>query len=315
MNADIVERISVELVAANKIGAPDLASVLRDAANALADRDAEIVRLRGEAESMEQMARMQAARADAAEREVTHLRSIASAEAKGDAPQRCKECMHTTFERRHDGSHICVHCKSIAPQPAEAKTPAPAMPNGVEGLPQPFGYVEPRHDLSGYEVFDEPGPRRAAIWNLHGMQQALAQQPAACPKCGGTGEADSGGIMPWGAPAMIPCDCQQPAADQFIATFRCENNGIVGTTDAKVHSVTRHDDGRIEVVIDHWPEQPAAVDEAMARRYLDAQAAYITKVDAAFGRQIAGALHSDDVVAACMAGLTAALAAQPGGAE
>ena len=48
-------------------------------------QDAEIVRLRGEAESMEQMARMQAARADAAEREVTHLRSIASAEAKGDA--------------------------------------------------------------------------------------------------------------------------------------------------------------------------------------------------------------------------------------
>ena len=38
---------------------------------------AEIVRLRGEAESMEQMARMQAARADAAEREVTHLRSVA----------------------------------------------------------------------------------------------------------------------------------------------------------------------------------------------------------------------------------------------
>jgi hypothetical protein len=55
---------------------------------------------------------------------------------------------------------------------------------------------------------------------------------------------------------------QQPAADQFIATFRCENNGIVGTTDAKVHSVTRHDDGRIEVVIDHWPKQPAAVEGA-----------------------------------------------------
>lgn len=44
------------------------------------------------------------------------------------------------------------------------------------------------------------------------LTQALSQQPAACPKCGGTGEADSGGIMPWGAPAMIPCDCQQPAA-------------------------------------------------------------------------------------------------------
>ena len=44
------------------------------------------------------------------------------------------------------------------------------------------------------------------------LTAAFAQQPAACPKCGGTGEADSGGIMPWGAPAMIPCDCKQPAA-------------------------------------------------------------------------------------------------------
>lgn len=52
----------------------------------------------------------------------------------------------------------------------------------------------------------------------------------------------------------------QPAADQFIATFRCETNGVVGTTTAKIHSVSRHDDGVIEVVIDHWPQQPAAGD-------------------------------------------------------
>lgn len=44
------------------------------------------------------------------------------------------------------------------------------------------------------------------------VESALAQQPSACPMCDGTGEADSGGIMPWGAPAMIPCECQQPAA-------------------------------------------------------------------------------------------------------
>jgi hypothetical protein len=61
---------------------------------------------------------------------------------------------------------------------------------------------------------------------------------------------------------------EQPAADQFIATFRCEDNGIVGTTDAKIHSVTRHDDGVIEVVIDHWPNgsgaQPAEVEALWA---------------------------------------------------
>ena len=72
---DIVERLQ----SAGHLYATPHDAIMYEAA-------AEIVRLRGEAESMEQMARMQAARADAAEREVTHLRSIASAEAKGPAP-------------------------------------------------------------------------------------------------------------------------------------------------------------------------------------------------------------------------------------
>lgn len=29
-----------------------------------------------------------------------------------------------------------------------------------------------------------------------------------CPKCGGTGMADSGGVQPWGEPIEIECDCQ-----------------------------------------------------------------------------------------------------------
>lgn len=69
---------------------------------------------------------------------------------------------------------------------------------------------------------------------------ALAQQPAVCPKCDGTGEADSGGIYPWGAPATIPCDCQQPAADGYCVTredgecvssgLRCMHNKPAGET-------------------------------------------------------------------------------------
>lgn len=30
---------------------------------------------------------------------------------------------------------------------------------------------------------------------------------SACLDCGGTGMRDSGGFMPWGEPALIPCDC------------------------------------------------------------------------------------------------------------
>lgn len=29
-----------------------------------------------------------------------------------------------------------------------------------------------------------------------------------CPKCGGTGMADSGGVQPWGEPIEIECDPQ-----------------------------------------------------------------------------------------------------------
>lgn len=57
------------------------------------------------------------------------------------------------------------------------------------------------------------------------------------------------------ARAAIAALARQPASDKFIATFRCEGNGIVGTTPAKIHAVTQHDDGCIEVVIDHWPQQ------------------------------------------------------------
>ncbi|MFU5786346.1 hypothetical protein ACM7TQ_16730 [Pseudomonas aeruginosa] len=36
---------------------------------------------------------------------------------------------------------------------------------------------------------------------------------APCPKCGGTGEADSGGVHPWGEPVLIPCDCETEKAE------------------------------------------------------------------------------------------------------
>lgn len=39
----------------------------------------------------------------------------------------------------------------------------------------------------------------------------LVLKKKVCPKCGGTGTADSGGTTPWGWPIEIPCDCQEPA--------------------------------------------------------------------------------------------------------
>ncbi|WP_447846538.1 hypothetical protein ACFZNQ_15940 [Pseudomonas aeruginosa] len=42
---------------------------------------------------------------------------------------------------------------------------------------------------------------------------ALAQPSPKCVKCGGTGEADSGGVHPWGEPVLIPCDCETEQAE------------------------------------------------------------------------------------------------------
>ena len=101
----------------------------------------------------------------------------------------------------------------LTQSPTGADAAAPSAPVGVEGLMQLarnwcLTWGEWAHDA-------DPGGAKenAAETALRAaLTTALAQQPAACPKCDGTGEADSGGIHPWGAPATIPCDCQQPAA-------------------------------------------------------------------------------------------------------
>lgn len=41
---------------------------------------------------------------------------------------------------------------------------------------------------------------------------SLEAEAVACPKCNGTGMADSGGVQPWGEPINVPCDCTAPPA-------------------------------------------------------------------------------------------------------
>lgn len=100
--------------------------------------------------------------------------------------------------------------KPLGPRVLEATPNAPVEVEGLMQLARNWclTWGEWAHDA-------DPGGAKenAAETALRAaLTTALAQQPAACPKCDGTGEADSGGIHPWGAPATIPCDCQQPAA-------------------------------------------------------------------------------------------------------
>lgn len=55
----------------------------------------------------------------------------------------------------------------------------------------------------------EDGKALMAYSDNHTIAEAAweASRAALCPKCGGTGMADSGGVQPWGEPIEIPCDC------------------------------------------------------------------------------------------------------------
>ncbi|MBV6326337.1 hypothetical protein KUT65_02195 [Pseudomonas aeruginosa] len=64
------------------------------------------------------------------------------------------------------------------------------------------------YDQDAYGTpFDDGG------WTGWQARAALAQPSPKCVKCGGTGEADSGGVHPWGEPVLIPCDCETEQAD------------------------------------------------------------------------------------------------------
>ncbi|CEF89504.1 hypothetical protein [Pseudomonas phage vB_PaeM_PAO1_Ab17] len=48
------------------------------------------------------------------------------------------------------------------------------------------------------------------------MENRNGAAEAACPKCGGSGHADSGGVQSWGEPISIPCDCLTEQ-EEFLA--------------------------------------------------------------------------------------------------
>ncbi|MGZ2829954.1 hypothetical protein [Pseudomonas aeruginosa] len=70
-------------------------------------------------------------------------------------------------------------------------------------------HFDPEFDLAKYEDSGEYRYNPAAdYWKAWQARAALAQPSPKCVKCGGTGEADSGGVHPWGEPVLIPCDCE-----------------------------------------------------------------------------------------------------------
>ncbi|EPU0216576.1 DUF551 domain-containing protein [Enterobacter hormaechei] len=78
-----------------------------------------------------------------------------------------------------------------------------------EWLQQTIAELEEERDATPGAVNEDAAKALAA------MKIALASLEAeavACPKCNGTGMADSGGVQPWGEPIGIECDCTAPPA-------------------------------------------------------------------------------------------------------
>ncbi|ELY2553701.1 hypothetical protein SMB57_003855 [Cronobacter sakazakii] len=53
-------------------------------------------------------------------------------------------------------------------------------------------------------------------------------EPVACPKCGNTGLADSGGVQPWGEPILIDCDCRYAPATHETDTTSHQFESLAG---------------------------------------------------------------------------------------
>ncbi|NAS56508.1 hypothetical protein FOV17_30570 [Pseudomonas aeruginosa] len=75
-----------------------------------------------------------------------------------------------------------------------------------------FKHLIGRHPAHETEIVRVVEHNHAA-WKAWQARAALAQPSPKCVKCGGTGEADSGGVHPWGEPVLIPCDCETEQAE------------------------------------------------------------------------------------------------------
>ncbi len=63
---------------------------------------------------------------------------------------------------------------------------------------------------------------------------------APCPKCCGTGEADSGGAHPWGEPVLIPCDCETEQAEPELEPHIPAQNIAEAAIEQLIKSGAKH---------------------------------------------------------------------------
>ncbi|ELX8345484.1 DUF551 domain-containing protein [Enterobacter hormaechei] len=105
---------------------------------------------------------------------------------------------------------------------------------------EPVAIVEPSDYVTAAQLVGEE-PRSKAVRPLFEGALSVGQKLYAaprldnpfCPKCGGTGLADSGGTHPWGEPIYIECDCRSlppaPASltDEQRAMLRDMDDEIV----------------------------------------------------------------------------------------
>lgn len=117
----------------------------------------------------------------------------------------------------------------------------PGQAEGAQGEPLP--YWEPCNpacdpELNGF---------RDRKCSCAQARAALAQPSPKCPTCDSTGEADSGGVMPWAEAAMLPCpNCVQPSpaperSTVYVEARQCDECQHGGINDSAVGLAACHD--------------------------------------------------------------------------
>ncbi|WP_202111578.1 hypothetical protein [Pseudomonas aeruginosa] len=135
-------------------------------------------------------------------------------------PGLCSECAADAYRARaalaHRAPEVCSECSDTGKVYDESGD-GPWSCYACTGNPEVIGYAngdELDNMLDDRTAVLSPGKtsfHTVPVYRL--IRAALAQPSPKCVKCGGTGEADSGGVHPWGEPVLIPCDCETEQAE------------------------------------------------------------------------------------------------------
>jgi hypothetical protein len=141
--------------------------------------------------------------------EITGL--IAAAKVHGPAKLVPVRNYGRVYDRQYDADMVPV-VRAAPTSPSAGELAPAANADGLRPV-EPGALAASIAELDAWLETDGCEPMTVSQGESVGLVlQELKRLRAVCPECKGTGMADSGGVHPWGEPAMIPCGCDRAPA-------------------------------------------------------------------------------------------------------